>query len=58
MYTIMIIGVGLFLGIGVPIILFFDNKYKENYSFQCAKCLHIYEIFESQANSYRNYGRL
>lgn len=58
MYTNIIIIVGIFLILGVPIILLIDAKYKENHNFQCTKCLHIFDIFENQLNSYRVFGRL
>lgn len=53
-----IIVVGLFFILSLPVILFIDIKYKDKHNFQCTKCFHIYDIYENQCISYRKMGRL
>jgi DNA-directed RNA polymerase subunit RPC12/RpoP len=48
----------VFLILGISILLFLDVKYKENHNYQCTKCLHKFDIFENQLNSYRISGKL
>ncbi|AQS05986.1 hypothetical protein [Clostridium beijerinckii] len=47
MSTAIIITVGLFFILAIPVILFIDSKYKEKRNFQCTKCFHIFDIFEN-----------
>lgn len=40
MGTAIIIIVGLFFILGIPVILLIDSKYKEKRNFQCTKCFY------------------
>ncbi|NSA04442.1 hypothetical protein FHU26_004991 [Clostridium beijerinckii] len=46
MSTAIIITVGLFFILAIPVILFIDSKYKEKRNFQCTKCFHIFDILK------------